>query len=151
MKKECDSCRHGSKNNESGDLCTGRDCHGFIKWEPVEVKRSCDNCMNANSGDDDPCCDCSQQDEWEPKQKVTKTSLTGDSSMSKEQNYEVIVQAVDEDGKIVDSLNMGQPIMVVAEDPQEARDTLNLNNSDDVKALKKKGKVEFIIRPFQAS
>ena len=155
VEKTCRTCKYTCTTVKfEGQYCT---------WKPKEpepkVEKSCDNCKY----DVEFCMgivdECYNDEKWEPKEQVTNVTkqemnLTGDSSMSKEQNYEAIVQAVDEDGKIVGKIKCedSSAIMhVVGTDPQEVRDLLNRKYSTEIDALKKKGEVEFIIRPFLAS
>ncbi len=69
-----------------------------------------------------------------------------------DKNYEVIVQARAGDKKvIVDALNDGQPIMVIAETERKAEGRLNRKYHVEIDKLAQQGEVEFVIRPFLSS
>lgn len=156
VEKSCDTCRYDF-GMSCYDIVGGCDKGSYQKWEPKEGKRECRTCGHENNGVCHKAKGCDKDySNWQPVEtkQITNTNL-GDSSMSKERNYEAIVQAVDEDGKIVGKVrtdpNVSAIMHVVATSEQDARDQLNRKFPKEINGLKEKGEVEFIIRPFLSS
>jgi hypothetical protein len=62
MVLKCSTCRY-RELVFSDNPCV--ECYGHSEWSPI--RQDCSSCEHRNVGDNQPCCYCFQQGEWELK------------------------------------------------------------------------------------